>query len=136
GYVGEGVEISERLEVLEGYEARLRVRVTNRSSSSQQHRLHVGTRIGLGEEDRYDIQRGLCRTSEGFEDEDRGDVSDEPATYRGSVGWGGVDRKYFATLVVPERPFAACRVSLSDNGSFLENRPSSEVGALEPGETR
>jgi YidC/Oxa1 family membrane protein insertase len=136
GHQDDDVEVTERVEMLEGYEARLRVRVTNRSSKSQAHRLHVRTRIGLGEESRYDVQRGLCRLPDGLENEDRGDVDEEEVSYKGSIKWGGVDRKYFGSLVVPEHPFAECTVSLSGNQSFLENDLRSELITLEPGETK
>ena len=136
GHRDNDVEVTQRVEILEGYEGRLRVRVTNRTKNPQQHRLHVRTRIGLGEESRYDIQRGLCRLPDGLEYEDRGDVEDEAATYRGMVKWGGVDRKYFGTLIVPEQPFAECLIELSGNQSFLENDLRSELVTLEPGETK
>lgn len=134
-YAAANVEVVERFEILSGYQARLEVSVTNRSTEAQQHRLHLRTRVGVNDASRYDVQRGLCRLDSGFEGEDQGDVEDEPALYKGSVEWAGVDSKYFSTLVVPAEPGSTCEVSLSDNGAFIVDDFGSEAVTLDPGAT-
>lgn len=129
------VEVTERLEILDGYEARLRVRVRNKTDQPQQHRLHLTVREGEGEESRFDVQRGLCRTDEDLEYEDRSDVEDGPVEYVGGIKWGGVDSKYFAQLLVPQPAFAACEIRLSEDGRFLLTELASTSKTLEPGET-
>lgn len=136
GYTDDEVEVVQELELLQGYEARLRVRVTNRTNREQQHRLHVRTRIGVGEDSRYDIHRGVCRLAEDFEYEDRGDVEDGPILYTGEVLWGGVDSKYFGTYVVPENPLAACEVSVSEDQQFVVSDLGGHVVRVEPGKTK
>lgn len=135
GYADEHVAVKERFELLRGYEARLRVRVTNRSARQQAHRVQVRTRIGLGES-RYDIHRGLCRTDEDLEEEDQDDVEDGPLSYGPGIRWGGVDGKYFAGLVVPEEPADRCVIALDDAGEHLTNQLAMPAGTLAPGETR
>jgi YidC/Oxa1 family membrane protein insertase len=129
------VEIRQRFELLDGYEARLRVTVENLSGREQSHRVDVGTRIGLGES-RYDVHRGVCRLPDDFEDEDQGDVEDGPITYGPGIRWGGVDGKYFATLVVPTTPADRCTILRTEGAELLENRLVSPVVRLAPGESR
>lgn len=135
GYNGDGVEVEETLQVLEGYQALLTVRVTNRSGHSQDHRLHVRTRIGAGEGSRYDIRRGLCRTGEDVEDEDASDVEDGPINYGPGILWGGVDSKYFASLIVPKEPSAKCEISASDDKGQVIQELTSAVTTVDDGET-
>jgi YidC/Oxa1 family membrane protein insertase len=135
GYSDETVEVRQRFELLDGYEARLRVRVTNRSSHEQAHRIDVSTRIGLGES-RYDVHRGLCRLADDFEDEDQGDVEDGPKTYGPDIRWGGVDGKYFATLVVPTTPADRCTIARAEESEHLVNRLTSPLVRLAPNDTR
>jgi len=131
------VEVEERFELLDGYEARLVVTVRNRSASDQTHRMHVRTRIGEPEEkSRWDIHRGLCRMPEGLEDETLSDVEEGPARFTGKVIWGGVDSKYFGTFVVPAEPFAACEIRASEDGAYLMGTLSTAPATLGPGEAR
>ena len=132
------VQVRQSLELLEGYEGKLTVEVENLSGQAQRHRMHVRARVGLsGEESRYNLKRGLCRTADDFEYEDSGDVEDGPITYSADpVHWAGVDNKYFATLVVPAEPFASCEMKRSDDGGFLVGSLSSSTTTLEPGETK
>jgi YidC/Oxa1 family membrane protein insertase len=130
------VEVMQRLELREGYEARLTVRVRNKTTQGQTHRLQVSARVGLGgEESRYNIKRGVCRTTEDFEYEDQGDVEDGPITYGNGILWGGVDNKYFGTLVVPREPFSDCVIARSDDGRFLATTLSSVPVEVEAGGT-
>ena len=136
-HVDENVEIVQQLELLEGYEARLTVKVRNLTANEQQHRLHLRTRVGLGEEQsRYNIKRGLCRTSEDFEYEDQSDVEDGPITYDNGIRWSGADNKYFGTLVVPVDPFMDCEIGQSDDGRFLVTRMGSTAATVDPGATQ
>jgi len=127
------VEIEERIELLGGYEATLEVTVTNRSSASQNHRMHIETRLGVNAAARYDIQRGLCRMKDGLEAWDRGDVEDEAASFEGPVQWGGVDSKYFGSLLVPTPAGAACEIRLSADKQLIENDIAFATIGLEPG---
>lgn len=135
---GEAVQVKQTLKLLEGYQGTLTVEVANKSAQEQRHVMHVRTRVGLsGEESRYNLKRGLCRTTDDFEDEDNGDVEDGPITYgTDPVLWGGVDNKYFGTLVVPTEPFADCVLSRSDDGGFLVGTLGSSVASLAPGEVK
>jgi YidC/Oxa1 family membrane protein insertase len=129
------VEIEERLELLAGYEARLHVRVTNHSSAPQVHRLGVRTMVGLGSDSQYDVRRGLCRTLDDLEDEDKGDVEDGPVRYTEGIRWSGVDTKYFTTLVVPETPMSDCEIALDEDAGVLSNRMRAAKQELPPGES-
>ncbi len=132
------VQVKQSLELLEGYEGKLTVEVENLSGQAQRHRMHVRARVGLsGEESRYNLKRGLCRTEEDFEYEDNSDVEDGPITYSADpVHWAGVDNKYFGTLVVPVEPFASCEMKQSEDGGFLIGSLSSSTATLGPGETK
>lgn len=132
-YAGEDVESRVKLDVLGGYQGLLTVQVTNRSDRAQRHRLHVITRVGLEVENRYDIQRSLCRLSDDFDAYDKGDVDDKAAQVSGDVWWGGVDTKYFTNLVVPEAGAETCEVKLGDEGRVLENDLAGKAVVLEPG---
>ena len=130
----DAVEVKQTLQLVEGYQGKLVVEVTNRSGQEQRHRMHVRTRVGIsGEESRYNIKRGMCRTQDDFEDEDSNDVEDETVSYKGPVLWGGVDNKYFGTLVVPTEAFADCDVSRSEDGKFVVGRIGAETVTLSPG---
>ena len=72
---GEAVEVKQTLKLLGGYEGTLVVEVANKSAQEQRHVMHVRSRVGLsGEESRYNLKRGLCRTTDDFENEDNSDV--------------------------------------------------------------
>lgn len=134
-YTDDQVEVEERLELLEGYQARFTVHVANRSNQPQTHRLGLRTVVGAGGDDRYDVPRGLCHTVEDLEYEDKGDVEDGPIAYREAIRWGGVDTKYFATLVVPEQPLAECVIELDAESGVLVNRMRGAVRELGAGES-
>lgn len=128
------LEVTERLELLAGYEARLEVEVRNRGTASVEHQLHVRTRIGVSDS-QYDVRYGLCRTAEDMEDEDKGDVEDGPVRYT-DVAWGGVTGKYFATLVVPQERAQGCEVTLAKEGAAIENDLATMPIELAAGETK
>lgn len=134
-YTGNDVEVVQRLELLQGYQGLLQVSVTNKSGASQQHRLHVRTRVGTGEGSRYDIHRGLCRLPDDLEVEDASDVEDEAIAYSGAVRWVGVDSKYFATLVVPVESADRCEIALHAEQNALETDMTTSTVVVEPGET-
>ncbi|MEM6989770.1 MAG: membrane protein insertase YidC [Myxococcota bacterium] len=135
GYAGQGVEIEQTLQLLAGYEGLLTVKVTNRSGGAQDHRLHVRTRIAAGEGSRYDIRRGLCRNAEDVEDEDASDVEDGPVRYGPGIQWGGVDSKYFASLIVPAEPVTECEISASDDKGQVINHLGTAVSTLDDKQT-
>jgi YidC/Oxa1 family membrane protein insertase len=128
------LEITERLELQSGYEARLEVEVRNRGPRPLSHQVHVRTRIGIVDS-QYDVRYGVCRTADDFEDEDKGDVEDGPVRYT-DVAWGGVTGKYFATLVVPQERLAGCEVTLAKEGGAIENDLFTVVQELAPGQTK
>lgn len=134
GYRGSDVDISERFELLGGYQAKLVVTVTNRSTAAQDHRLHLSTRVGVTDS-QYDISRGLCNTAEGLEEEDASDVEDGPIRYAGPVTWAGADNKYFGLFMVPTQPAADCEIRLGE-GNFVVNRLSGGVVTLQAGESQ
>jgi YidC/Oxa1 family membrane protein insertase len=131
-YVGAQVEVIERLELLGGYEARLEVEVKNRSRQPLDQRVHVRTRIGVSES-QYDIRRGICRTLEDVEYEDKGDIEDGPIRYGSGILWAGVDGKYFTSLVVPKQTAADCEISASEDASAIETRLTTATDELSPG---
>jgi len=140
GYKNAEVDVEQTIRLLEGYEALMSVKVTNRTARSQDHRLHLRTRIGKGEGSRYDIHRGLCRTNEDIEYEDAADVEDGPITYPEPGGaknvlWGGVDSKYFASLIVPEAPFSECEILASKDGNFVINHLGTDVVSVDDNES-
>lgn len=128
------LEVTERLELLSGYEARLEVEVRNRGAAAIDHQVHVRTRIGISDS-QYDVRYGLCRTAEDLEDEDKDDIEDGPVRYT-DVAWGGVTGKYFATLVVPQERAQGCEVVLAKEGAAIENDLASGPATLAPGETK
>lgn len=130
-HTSDRVEVIERLELLAGYEARLEVEVKNRGAQPLSHRLHVRTRIGTSDS-QYDIRRGLCRTAEELEYEDASDVEDAPIRYAGIL-WGGVDGKYFTSLVVPKQAMQDCEIARAEDGKAVETRLSSAAEELAPG---
>lgn len=96
------VELVERLELRDGYEALLTVEVRNTSGATQAHRFTVeGLQGELETNNRYDLHRGLCM----FREDNNatrwlmkhadGDLNE------GDVRWGGVDTNYFAQVFVP-----------------------------------
>lgn len=128
---GERLEVIERLELLSGYEARLEIEVKNLGAQPLEPRVQVRARIG-NSDSQYDVRRGLCRTLEDVEDEDKSDVEDGPVRYTGIL-WGGVDGKYFTTLVVPKQPMHECEIKGSEDGSAIETRLVSTSSELAPG---
>ncbi|MCX4244040.1 membrane protein insertase YidC [Paraliomyxa miuraensis] len=126
------LEVTQRLELLGGYEGRLEVEVSNKGGQPLPHRVHVRTRIGQSES-RYDIRRGVCRTPEDVEDEDQSDLEDGPIKHGPGVVWGGVDGKYFTSLVVPKQPVQDCELALSDDGAGLETRLGTVSEEVAPG---
>ncbi len=127
------VEIIERLELLDGYEATLTVEVVNHGKDPLSGRLQVRARIGVSDS-RYDIRRGICRTAEDVEDEDQSDVDEGPVRHGPGISWVGVDGKYFTTLIVPDTPGHECEVSQTDDGTAMETRLTTaavEIGTKE-----
>lgn len=133
-HAGGSLVVTERLELLSGYEARLEVEVHNRGANTQPHQVHLRTRIGVSDS-QYDVRYGLCRTVDDLEWEDNGDVEDGPVRYA-DVLWSGVTSKYFATLVVPQERLAGCEVVLAKGGAAIENDVTTVVDELGPGQTK
>lgn len=131
-YTGPKVEVIQRLQLLDGYQARLEVEVSNRSGETVQEQVHVRTRIGTSES-RYDIRRGLCRTIEDVEYEDVSDVEDGPIGYGPGILWSGVDGKYFTTLVVPKQPAQRCEIAGTTDGAALETWLATAAEEVSPG---
>ena len=134
GYRGSDVEVTERFELLEGYQAKFVVTVTNRGQTAQDHRLHLSTRVGVADS-QYDVSRGLCNTAEDLEEEDASDVEDGPIHYAGPVQWSGSDNKYFGIFVVPTQPGTDCEMRLGE-GNFVLTRLSGGLVTLGAGESQ
>ena len=128
------LEVTERLELLAGYEARLEVEIRNRGAAAVDHQVHVRTRIGVSDS-QYDVRYGLCRTADDLEWEDKDDVEDAPVRYA-DVAWSGVTGKYFATLVVPQERAQGCEVALAKEGAAIESDLATGPATLAPGETK
>lgn len=129
------VEVVESLTLLDGYEARYEVVVRNHSQGQQHHRLELTTRMGLGEQSRYDIHRALCRSPEDVEDFDFDDLEDESDSVKG-VDWFALDSKYFVQAVVPAERLSSCTVASDEAGLALLNTGSNRVITLGPGEQK
>lgn len=117
------IELIETLTLLDGYEAKYEVTVRNHGPANSQvnHRVQLRTRMGLGEETRYDIHRALCRSSEDLEDFDFDDVEDETEKVKGGLHWWGLDSKYFLQAVVPADVFSGCVVTADETGTGIVN---------------
>lgn len=129
------VEVVESLTLLDGYEARYEVVVRNHSQGQQHHRLELTTRMGLGEQSRYDIHRALCRSPEDVEDFDFDDLEDESDSVKG-VDWFALDSKYFVQAVVPAERLSSCTVASDEAGLALLNTGTNRVITLGPGEQK
>jgi len=132
GYVGPEIEVVQTIELLDGYRVRMDVEVHNRGADLIRERVHVRSRIGMSES-RYDIRRGICRTTEDVEDEDKSDVEDGPIGYGGGILWSGVDGKYFTMLLVPRQQARDCEISITEDGDAIEDRLSSATEEIDPG---
>ena len=127
------------LSLTDGYEGKFTVKVTNRSSKRQSHRMLVRMQHGLAkEESSYDIHRGLCALDGGDDIEAfaQSDVSEQPGRSQGKIRWAGLDSKYFLQALVPTHVVKSCEVMLSKDGTALVNTIGSDKVTLEPNEVR
>lgn len=129
------VEVIETLTLLDGYEARYEVVVRNHGQGQQKHRVELTTRMGLAEQSRYDIHRGLCRTPEDLEDFDYDDVEDTTESVKG-VDWFALDSKYFVQAVVPGERLSGCTIASDEAGTTMLNTGSGREVTLGPGEQK
>jgi YidC/Oxa1 family membrane protein insertase len=124
------VEIRETLELLDGYEARYDVTVTNRGANAVRRRAVVRTRMGPAvEESQYDIHRALCRTTDDVEEFEVDDVEDGPQRIGSGVAWVAVGSQYFVHVVAPLAGDQACEVDVDVQDQALV------VGVAEAGAT-
>lgn len=131
------VEILGDLKLVEGYEGQLNLKVLNRSSKRQSHKMLLKTQYGLPKESSsYNIHRGLCATVDDVEEFSESDVAEQSGTIRGQIRWAGIDSKYFLSAVVPVHPVQTCEVRLSDDAAKLVSTVSSNAVILEPNESR
>jgi len=131
------VELLGDLKLTEGYEGQLNVKVLNRSSKRQSHKMLLKTQYGLPKESSsYNIHRGLCATPDDVEEFAESDVAEQSGTIRGQIRWAGIDSKYFLSAVVPTHPVQTCEIRLSDDAAKLVNTISSNAVTLEPNESR
>ncbi len=136
-YVSDDVEIIRDLELGDGYEGRLRVKVINRSGKPQVHQLGIINRLAEPQEkSQYDIHRGLCATGDDVEEVELDDVEEGPQRTRGGIQWMGVDSKYFLAAIVPEKAMRVCEIESSDDASMLIGSLRGKDVELEPGESR
>jgi YidC/Oxa1 family membrane protein insertase len=131
------VEVISELALIDGYEGKLLVKVLNRSSKRQSHRMLLKTQFGLAkQESSYDIHRGVCATSDDVEEFTASDVESQSGTIRGLIRWAALDSKYFISAVVPTQPVQLCEVKRSDDGAALVNTIGSTAATLEPNESK
>jgi YidC/Oxa1 family membrane protein insertase len=133
------VEVLADLSVSDGYEGQLNVKVLNRSSKRQGHRMLLKSQYGLPKESSsYDIHRGLCATLDDVEEFAASDVEEQSGMIRGQIRWAALDSKYFVSAVVPAQgaQVQTCEVKLSEDGSMLVNTIGVKAAELEPNESR
>ncbi|NVB37878.1 membrane protein insertase YidC [Pseudenhygromyxa sp. WMMC2535] len=130
------IEVVETLTLLDGYEASYQVIVRNFGAGAVKHRVELRTRMGLGAKSRYDIHRGLCRSTEDLEDFDAGDVEDEHEVVKGGLDWFALDSKYFLQAVVPGETFSGCEVSSDEDNLAMLNAGIGREVTLQPGEQK
>lgn len=135
-HTGRDVEVIQRLVLLDGYQAKLEVEVKNTGATLLSERIQMRSRIGMSDS-RYDIRRGLCRTTEDVEDEDQSDVDEGPVRHGGGIQWSGVDGKYFTMLMVPKDQAHDCEISSTDTkdeaDAAMETRMRTAVVEIDPG---
>ena len=131
------VEILGDLKMTDGYEGQLLVKVLNRSSQRQSHRMLLKSQYGLPKEaSSYDVNRGLCATADDVEEFASSDVTETSGVIRGQIRWAALDSKYFVSAVVPTHAVQMCEVRLSDDASMLVSTIGSNAVVLEPNESR
>jgi len=136
-YASDGVEVSTSLVLLENYEGRYTVKVTNRSDKPQEHRLILRSRLGEGtEQSQYNVHRGLCATTEDVEDFDLDDVEESAERIRGAISWAGLDTKYFLWAMIPSEAGQLCEITTNSAQDALVANLYSKTRTLSPGETR
>lgn len=136
-YKDQDVEVLGDLKVTEGYEGQLTVKVLNRSSQRQSHRMLLKSQFGLPKEtSSYDAYRGLCATADDVEEFSSSDVAEQAGVIRGQIRWAGLDSKYFLSAVVPTHPVQMCEVKRNDDATMLVSTIGSNAVMLEPNESR
>ncbi|MCA9657017.1 MAG: membrane protein insertase YidC [Myxococcales bacterium] len=136
-HVDANVEINTSLVLLDDYEGRFTVKVTNKSGQPQEHRLMLTSRLGEGtEKSQYNVHRGLCATTEDVEDFDLDDVEESPEVIRGAVSWIGLDTKYFLWGVIPSEVAQRCEITTNETQDALVAELYAKGLSLSPGETR
>lgn len=133
-------QVTAELALTDGYEGRFTVKVLNRSSRQQSHRMQVRMQHGLAkEESSYDIHRGLCALANGDDIEafPQSDVAEAPGRSQGRIRWAGLDSKFFLQALVPKsHPVSFCEVSLSKDATAMVSTIGSDKTILEPNESR
>jgi len=136
-YAEAGVEVKTSLVLLEDFEGRFTVKVTNTSDKPQEHRLVLRSRLGEGsEKSQYNVHRGLCATSEDVEDFDIDDVEENAERIRGAISWAGLDTKYFLWAMIPSEAGQLCEITTNSALDVLVANLYSKARTLSPGETR
>jgi len=136
-YAADGVEVLTSLVLLEEYEGRFTVKVTNKPDKPQEHRLILRSRLGEpAESSQYNVHRGLCATTEDVEDFDIDDVEEGAERIRGAISWAGLDTKYFLWAMIPSEAGQLCEVTTNGALDMLIANLYSKSRTLSPGETR
>lgn len=130
------VEVLATISLGDAYEGLLKVRVKNKTSEAQRHRLTLRTEFALPEEaSRYDIHRGMCSTGEDVSDFSVDDVEEEAGRVKGRVHWMALDSKYFVAALIPENLDASkCAITTNEAQNALFGRlafNTKELGANE-----
>lgn len=130
------VQVTSTLALTSGYEGTLTIEVANRAAEAQQHRLLLTGAYGLGEENSYDIHRGVCATMDDVEAFSQSDVKESSGEIRGRIRWVALDSKYFAHAIVPtpDQPMQSCKVALSNDGKAMLATIGAEPVTLDAGQ--
>lgn len=134
------VEVTQRVELVEGYEARYTVAVKNKSGGALSYAWVHQLRMGVNTEgpSRNLVFRALCGSVDSSEDLDWSDIEDDGET-RLDVErprWAGLDSKYFLGALVGPKPFASCVARPEDDMSGIFMSLSESVVTVAAGETK
>lgn len=132
------VEVTQRLELRDGYEAHYEVSVRNLSSRELGHQLTVRNALGGQSEEetsRYNIHRALCKTGDDLEEYELDDLEEGSERVSGGVRWTALTSQYFGLILVPMEGAESCRVDSDQSSGALTNVAVMPAARVRPGET-
>jgi YidC/Oxa1 family membrane protein insertase len=113
--------ITERFELLEGYEGTWTIELANGGAKTRAVNLVTTARLGeSATPNSYDLHRALCRLDGSVVRWAMSDLDDGTRDRReGVITWTGVDTNYFVQAVVPGAPFRACELQAEGTNELL-----------------